>query len=121
RHGWRDHSDGDRMDNPATSGTPFGRRCLQSARDARVERKACAWSDPVRHGLGRGRAMSWPRILKRRRGIHLAIVEPSADHYYQPGWTMVGARGAVIPLYPKGSIPALGVPEARDTQPDGET
>ncbi len=31
------------------------------------------------------------------------------------------ARGAVIPLYPKGSIPALGVPEARDTQPDGET
>ncbi|GAA0736890.1 alpha/beta hydrolase [Sphingomonas trueperi] len=65
--------------------------------------------------------MSWPRILKRRRGIHLAIVEPSADHYYQPGWTMVGARGAVIPLYPKGSIPALGVPEARDTQPDGET
>ncbi|MES2272356.1 MAG: TIGR01244 family sulfur transferase [Pseudomonadota bacterium] len=30
-------------------------------------------------------------ILKRRRGIHLAIVEPSNAHYYQPGWTMVGA------------------------------
>jgi sulfide:quinone oxidoreductase len=30
-------------------------------------------------------------ILKRRRGIRLAIVEPSDVHYYQPGWTMVGA------------------------------
>lgn len=30
-------------------------------------------------------------ILKRRRGIRLAIIEPSEAHYYQPGWTMVGA------------------------------
>ncbi|RQW39428.1 MULTISPECIES: bifunctional protein tyrosine phosphatase family protein/NAD(P)/FAD-dependent oxidoreductase [Sphingomonadaceae] len=29
-------------------------------------------------------------ILRRRPGIRLAIVEPSGDHYYQPGWTMVG-------------------------------
>ena len=28
--------------------------------------------------------------ILRRRGISLAIVEPSEDHYYQPGWTMVG-------------------------------
>lgn len=30
-------------------------------------------------------------ILKRNRDIRLAIIEPSEDHYYQPGWTMVGA------------------------------
>ena len=29
--------------------------------------------------------------LKRARpGLEIAILEPSADHYYQPGWTLVG-------------------------------
>ena len=30
-------------------------------------------------------------ILKRNRDVSLAIIEPSEVHYYQPGWTMVGA------------------------------
>lgn len=29
-------------------------------------------------------------MLKRRPTLDLAIVEPSDDHFYQPGWTMVG-------------------------------
>ena len=29
-------------------------------------------------------------ILKRRAGVDIAIVEPRAEHYYQPGWTLVG-------------------------------
>lgn len=29
-------------------------------------------------------------LLKRRRGLDIAVVEPSDNHYYQPGWTMVG-------------------------------
>ncbi|MEH6757327.1 MAG: FAD/NAD(P)-binding oxidoreductase [Parasphingorhabdus sp.] len=29
-------------------------------------------------------------MLKRNRNISLAIVDPSDNHYYQPGWTMVG-------------------------------
>ncbi len=29
-------------------------------------------------------------ILKRRKGLDIAIVEPSTEHYYQPGWTLVG-------------------------------
>lgn len=29
-------------------------------------------------------------LLKRRSGLDIAIVEPSENHYYQPGWTMVG-------------------------------
>ncbi|WJY19173.1 FAD/NAD(P)-binding oxidoreductase [Alteriqipengyuania flavescens] len=29
-------------------------------------------------------------LLKRRAGLDIAIVEPREEHYYQPGWTMVG-------------------------------
>ncbi|WP_321326512.1 TIGR01244 family sulfur transferase [uncultured Parasphingorhabdus sp.] len=29
-------------------------------------------------------------MLKRNKTISLAIIDPSDDHYYQPGWTMVG-------------------------------
>lgn len=30
-------------------------------------------------------------LLRRRRGLKVAVIEPSDVHYYQPGWTMVGA------------------------------
>ncbi len=30
-------------------------------------------------------------LLKRNRKLDIAIIEPSEAHYYQPGWTMVGA------------------------------
>lgn len=30
-------------------------------------------------------------LLKRSRKLSIAIIEPSEVHYYQPGWTMVGA------------------------------
>ena len=30
-------------------------------------------------------------LLKRRRNLDIAVIEPNEDHYYQPGWTMVGA------------------------------
>lgn len=30
-------------------------------------------------------------LLKRRPNLRIAVVEPSDVHYYQPGWTMVGA------------------------------
>ncbi|MFN3960433.1 MAG: FAD/NAD(P)-binding oxidoreductase [Parvularculaceae bacterium] len=29
-------------------------------------------------------------LLKRQRDLDIAVIEPSEDHYYQPGWTMVG-------------------------------
>ena len=29
-------------------------------------------------------------MLKRYPGLDIAIVEPKSEHYYQPGWTMVG-------------------------------
>lgn len=30
-------------------------------------------------------------LLKRRSDLTIAVIEPSDVHYYQPGWTMVGA------------------------------
>ena len=30
-------------------------------------------------------------LLKRNHKLSIAVIEPSEDHYYQPGWTMVGA------------------------------
>jgi sulfide:quinone oxidoreductase len=30
-------------------------------------------------------------LLKRRKGLDIAIIEPAEMHYYQPGWTLVGA------------------------------
>jgi sulfide:quinone oxidoreductase len=29
-------------------------------------------------------------LLKRRKNLDIAIIEPREQHYYQPGWTMVG-------------------------------
>lgn len=37
------------------------------------------------------------QLLKRRRGLDIAIIEPSDKHYYQPGWTLVG--GGIRPLH----------------------
>ena len=29
-------------------------------------------------------------LLKRQPKLHIALVEPATEHYYQPGWTLVG-------------------------------
>ena len=50
-------------------------------------------------------------ILKRRPDIALAIIEPCDTHYYQPGWTLVGAgvfqpvatRRPMASVIPKGA------------------
>lgn len=30
-------------------------------------------------------------LLKRNHRLSIAVIDPAEDHYYQPGWTMVGA------------------------------
>src|ERR1700736_7040036 len=30
-------------------------------------------------------------LLKRRPDLDVLVIEPQTKHYYQPGWTMVGA------------------------------
>ena len=41
-------------------------------------------------GGGSGGIATASSMLKRRPNLDIAIIEPSEDHYYQPGWTMVG-------------------------------
>ena len=50
-------------------------------------------------------------ILKRRKGVDIAIIEPRTEHYYQPGWTLVGGgvfkweqtERQMVSLIPKGT------------------
>jgi sulfide:quinone oxidoreductase len=42
-------------------------------------------------GGGAGGIATAASLLKRDRSLDITIIEPSDDHYYQPGWTMVGA------------------------------
>ncbi len=46
--------------------------------------------DVVVVGGGAGGISAAASLLKRRPGLSVAIVEPRDEHYYQPGWTLVG-------------------------------
>ena len=47
--------------------------------------------DVVIVGGGAGGIAAAASLLRRRPSLDVAIIEPSADHYYQPGFTLVGA------------------------------
>ena len=46
--------------------------------------------DVVVIGGGAGGIAAAASLLKRRPGTSIALVEPKEEHYYQPGWTLVG-------------------------------
>jgi len=46
--------------------------------------------DIVVVGAGSGGISVTSSLLKRDRKLRIALVDPATDHYYQPGWTMVG-------------------------------
>lgn len=41
-------------------------------------------------GGGAGGISAAASLLRRRPKLDIAIIEPSEEHYYQPGWTLVG-------------------------------
>ena len=42
-------------------------------------------------GGGSGGIMVSAQLLRARKGLDVAIIEPSEEHAYQPAWTLVGA------------------------------
>ena len=46
--------------------------------------------DIVIVGAGSAGIATASSLLKRNRSLRIALIDPSPDHYYQPGWTMVG-------------------------------
>jgi sulfide:quinone oxidoreductase len=47
--------------------------------------------DVIIIGGGSGGVATAASILRRDKSLSIAIVEPRDEHFYQPGWTMVGA------------------------------
>lgn len=59
--------------------------------EARSPSGAAASYDVVIVGGGSAGIATAASILKRNRHLSLAIIDPAEEHYYQPGFTMVGA------------------------------
>ncbi len=47
--------------------------------------------DVVIVGAGSAGIATASSLLKRNSRLDIVLIDPSQDHYYQPGWTMVGA------------------------------
>ncbi|MBU2654217.1 bifunctional protein tyrosine phosphatase family protein/NAD(P)/FAD-dependent oxidoreductase [Acidomonas methanolica] len=66
-------------------------RAYMLAATTPAEAPAVRHFDVVIVGGGAGGIAAAASLLKRRPGTTIGIVEPSLEHYYQPGWTLVGA------------------------------
>lgn len=62
-----------------------------SSPDGPAADRPAARYDVVIVGGGAGGIATAASILKRDPKLSVAIIEPRTEHYYQPGWTMVGA------------------------------
>ncbi|MAK61922.1 MAG: TIGR01244 family phosphatase [Ponticaulis sp.] len=68
---------------------------MRSRLDAREAKSGDLPSSAASHeilivGGGAGGLATASSILKRQPGSDIAVIEPRTEHYYQPGWTLVG-------------------------------
>jgi len=65
-----------------------------NSRGATAAAPACDWEgttwDVVVIGGGLAGIAVTASLLRRQPNLNIAIVEPAEQHYYQPGWTLVG-------------------------------
>src|ERR1700731_5372203 len=69
---------------------------MENSMDAMARRRGAAGSAEVKHAVVvvGGGASGIPVAAELERhdpGLDIAIIEPSELHWYQPGWTLVGA------------------------------
>ncbi len=104
----------DELPGPVLAYCRSGARSRKLAEMAGALALPCTGSgsyDMVIVGGGSAGIATAASILRRNSKISLAIIEPSEVHYYQPGWTMVGAgifdldftRRAEVKLIPHGA------------------
>lgn len=60
---------------------------MTTRKDSRVDNRNF---DVVIVGAGSAGIATAASLRKRNKEITIALIDPSEDHYYQPGWTMVG-------------------------------
>lgn len=90
--------------------------CVRSVEATVSAPQAKASSSSARHfsvviiGAGAGGISTASSLLKRKPDLQIAIIDKAQKHYYQPGWTMVGAgvfqntdtERDMAPLIPRG-------------------
>lgn len=62
--------------------------------------------DVVIIGAGAGGLSVCSSLLKRRERLRICLVDPATSHYYQPGWTLVGA-GVFEPAFTERAMASL--------------
>lgn len=78
----------------ATASAGYDLEALRPRLDGPVQAPARTVSnraDIVIVGGGSGGLATAASIHARNRDLDVIVIEPQSDHYYQPGWTMVGA------------------------------
>ena len=66
------------------------RRCQQDQQPRHEPDEPHATHDIVIVGGGAAGAAVAASLLRRKSDLDIAVIEPAENHYYQPGWTMVG-------------------------------
>ena len=99
--------------------------------DSKVEVDSSVKStyDVVIIGAGSGGIAVAASLRKRKAGLRIAVIDPSEEHFYQPGWTMVGGgvfdvattRRETVNLIPSGvswikNRAARVVPQSNEVQ-----
>jgi sulfide:quinone oxidoreductase len=74
--------------------------------EAAKQQAAAKVYDIVIVGGGSAGIATAASLLKRRSDLAIAVIEPSNVHYYQPGWTMVGA-GVFSPEFTRRSAKSV--------------
>lgn len=64
--------------------------CEPCAQEEAAPKVAGRRHDVVIVGGGAGGLACASSLLKRQPDLDIAVIEPRAEHYYQPGWTLVG-------------------------------